>query len=377
MNNTELETYRDDVPLLKEQVFLNHAAIAPISLTVKAAVLKGAEAMLHDIPLSDEEAQLVYKSGRELAAALISCRTDQIAYVQNTSTAMSMISMGIDFMPGDNVVVPAMEFPSNYLSWLQLQEKGVEIRIIDAENGRITADGLRRYIDKRTRIVTLSHVQYYNGFKVNLASIADLCHENNTLLIVDGTQSAGAIKTEFERDGIDVFVAASHKWLMGPVGTGFMALSDRAMNIVKPKIVGWLSVNEPFAFNRKLDFPESATRFEAGSENCLGIYGLQSRLAMINSINPLRIENRLIDIINHLIESAYRRKDLNVVAMGDEERSGIVLLSHRFYSTEDVFNRISTAGIKVSHRGDYIRVSPHYHNTFAEIDHLIDVMSMI
>ncbi|HFQ6994919.1 TPA: aminotransferase class V-fold PLP-dependent enzyme [Klebsiella pneumoniae] len=376
MNNAELETYRDDFPFLKQQVFLNHAAIAPISLTVRDAVLKGAEAMLHDIPLSDEKAQLVYESGRELAAALISCRTNQIAYVQNTSTAMSMIAIGIDFKPGDNVIVPAMEFPSNYLPWLQLQEKGVEIRIIDACNGRITTDEIKPYIDKKTRIVALSHVQYYNGFKVNLASVANLCHENNALLVVDGTQSAGAIKTEFERDGIDIFVAASHKWLMGPVGTGFMALSDRAMKTVKPKIVGWLSVNEPFAFHRKLDFPESATRFEAGSENCLGIYGLQSRLSTINSIDPLRIEKRLKDVVAYLIDSAHRKNDLNVVAMRDEERSGIVLLSHRSYSTEDVFNRLSDAGIKVSHRGDYIRVSPHFHNTMAEIDHLIDVISM-
>ncbi len=374
MSGDPVTSWREDTPFLRTCTFLNHAAIAPISLSVQRAMMRGTDNMLTRMALSSNEAHAEYARGRALAAALVGARAGQIAYVQNTSIGMSMIALGIDAAPGDNIVVPAMDFPSNFLPWIQLEANGVELRRVVPADGRVTADLLRAYIDDKTRVVALSHVQYYNGYKVDLPPIAALCHRANALLVVDGTQSIGAMSLNVSDADIDVLVVAAHKWLMGPVGAGFMAISDRAMNTVQPRLVGWLSVKEPYAFNRTLDFLDTAERFEPGSENCAGIYGLSQRLATIQDIGIERIERRLLSLIRHLFEGLAANDLEPVLHLAESERSGIVLIKPPSSDPQRIHQRLTKQGIITSLRGGAIRVSPHYHNTAEELDSLLDVL---
>ncbi|RVD45370.1 aminotransferase class V-fold PLP-dependent enzyme, partial [Mesorhizobium sp. M7A.F.Ca.ET.027.03.2.1] len=124
---------------------------------------------------------------------------------------------------------------------------------------------------------------FYSGFRVDLAAFADVCSHHDALLVVDGTQSVGVLDLDMATDGVDVVVVSAHKWLLGPLGIGFMAFSQRAFERVCPRVVGWLSVSEPFSFHRKLDFLPDARRFEPGTENAAGIFGLSKRLEEIQS----------------------------------------------------------------------------------------------
>ena len=374
MSSDEVTAWRADTPFLRTCTFLNHAAIAPISLSVQRAMMRGTENLLAVMARSSAEAQAEYALGRARAAALVGARDGRVAYVQNTSIGMSMVALGIDAAPGENVVVPEMDFPSNFLPWLQLEARGVEVRRVAAADGRITADGLAACIDRRTRVVALSHVQYYNGYKVDPAPIAELCHRAGALLVVDGTQSVGAMSLDMGAADIDVLVVASHKWLMGPVGAGFMAFSDRAMNRVQPRLVGWLSVKDPYAFNRTLDFLDTAERFEPGSENCAGIYGLSQRLATIQEIGIGRIERRVLSLVRHLLEGMAASGLEPTVRLAEGERSGIVLIRPPSPDPLAVHQRLARNGIVTSLRGGAIRVSPHYHNTFEELDALLEVL---
>ena len=195
-----------------------------------------------------------YDRGRAPATKLVGSSAQSIAYVQNTSHGLSLVALGVDWQAGDNLVVCAEDIPSNYLCWVQLAERGVEIRRVSALDGRLRDGHFSASDDERTRVVAVSHVQFHSGFRVDLAALGDICTKSSALLVVDGTQSIGAISLDVSTTGTDVLVVSAHKWLLGPRGIGFASFSERALNRVTPAIVGWMSVNDPFAFNRTLDY---------------------------------------------------------------------------------------------------------------------------
>ena len=280
--------------------------------------------------------------------------------MQNTSHGISTVALGLDWRPGDNVVVPALEFPSNLLAWKALAARGVEVREV--------AFPLADAIDARTRVVAVSSVQFYSGYRVPLREI----ERGDALLVVDGTQSVGALDLDMERDGIDVLVVSAHKWMLGPLGIGFMAFSERAFERVTPPLVGWLSVNEPFAFRRELDYLPDAGRFEPGTENASGTYGLVERFREIAALGIERIEATVLGLTNHLVDRA-AAAGLEVVS--PPERSGIVLLRAPGADAAEVFARVEAAGIVASLRAGAVRISPHAYNTVDELDAVIQVMS--
>jgi cysteine desulfurase/selenocysteine lyase len=258
--------------------------------------------------------------------------------------------------------VPALEFPSNLLAWKALAGRGVEVRAVELP--------LVDAIDARTRAVAVSTVQFYSGYRVPLRAIADAC--GHALFVVDGTQSVGALGVDMAADGVDVLVVSAHKWMLGPLGIGFMAFSERAFARVTPPLVGWLSVNEPFAFRRELDYLPDARRFEPGTENASGTYGLVERFREIDALGIGRIEATVLALTNHLVDRA-AAAGLEVVS--PPERSGIVLLRVPGEDPAAVFARVTDAGIVASLRSGAVRISPHAYNTFDELDFVVQTMS--
>ncbi|MFT8463908.1 aminotransferase class V-fold PLP-dependent enzyme [Acetobacter persici] len=369
-----VERLRADIPYLDGRVYVDNASVSPMSRRVQAASARYDGIIATQLRDAKQHALPVFDRGRALAAKLVGARADQVTYVQNTSHGLSLVALGLDWRPGDNLVVCAQEFPSNYLCWIQLEEQGVEVRRIDATNGRLTPDQVRAVCDARTRIVSLSHVQYFSGFRADLSAMADLCREVGALLVVDGTQSVGAVGIDVGASGVDVLVVSAHKWLMGPRGIGFAAFSDRALGAIVPRVVGWLSVNAPYAFNRTLDFLPDARRYEAGTPNGCGIFGLTERLAEIDEIGMDWIESRILDLGALLREEA-RRHGLDLAY--DFERtsaSGINLLSHPRVSPGDMLAHLNDANIYASLRGGAIRVAPHCYNTTCEIQRIVHTM---
>ena len=261
-----LEDLRRRFPITDRIRYLNHAATGPISRGVQEAILRQTEIHTLYNEGANQRYEPVYRECRESAARLVGSRAARVAFIQNTSHGISLLANGQDWREGDNVIVPEMEFPSNYLAWLNLADRGVELRRLNLVDGRVTPEALSRAIDGRTRAVALSHVQYFNGFKVDLAAISEVTHSRGALLVVDGTQSVGAIPVDVEALRIDALVVSAHKWMLGPLGIGFMALSDKMFARTRVTQLGWLSVNDPFAFNREIDLPDDATRFEPGAE---------------------------------------------------------------------------------------------------------------
>jgi selenocysteine lyase/cysteine desulfurase len=374
LSDEDIAVERREYPGLDGRIFVDHAAVAQISRGVQRAMAEQTERHVRDALLASRQSAAVYDVGRERAAVLVGARADRVAYVQNTSYGISLVALGLDWRAGDNVVVPALEFPSNLLAWKALARRGIAVRQLDSHDGRVTADAVRGAIDDRTRIVAVSHVQFYSGYRVDLAALAAVCRAHDALLVVDGTQSVGALTVDMRGDSVDVVVVSAHKWMLGPLGIGFMALSDRAFERIMPPVVGWLSVNEPFAFRRELDLLPDARRFEPGTENAAGIYGLAERLRQIDALGIDRIEATVLALTRRVVERA-EAAGLDVRnPTGSGELSGISLLRRHGVAPEALYAAIEAAGITASLRNGAVRISPHYYNTPDEIDQIIDVL---
>lgn len=289
-----LAEIRKDFPITDQGIYANHAAVGPIPLSVRQSMLERADMHVYSIQTVWDDSLPVYREGRELAAELVNCRPDQIAWIDNTSHGISMIANGINWRPGDNIVLPDKEFPSNYFVWKYLAKKGVELRHIPSVDNKILPEQIQPLVDENTRVVTLSQVQYYNGFHCDIQSIGETCQAHDALLIVDGTQSIGAINLDVSKCHVDGLVVSAHKWMMGPLGIGFMALSDRALERIAVTTVGWLSFSDPFVFIQDKTLLPGANRFEPGTENATGIFGLVARLRSITPIGADVIENRVL-----------------------------------------------------------------------------------
>ena len=357
---------RAQFPSAETAIHFDHASVGPISLRAAAAMQQNsADHAAHGFdPAWRDDIERV----RAQVAWLIGSRPDNVAFVQNTSFGISIAANGIDWQPGDNLVIPAREFPSNYYPWLNLADRGVELRTVPAPDGHATIDDIAAAIDPRTQALTVSAVQYSNGHRYDLAALGQLCRQQGVLFVVDGTQAVGALTIDVEASGIDVLAVSSHKWMLGPPGIGFVHLSDRALDVIRPSVVGWLSVTDPFAFDYRLDLPPSARRFEPGTENIIGTLGLGGTLSLLGEFGPAWVEERILVLTDHICESVARLGFRVHSPRDNRSASGIVIFSKTGVDPDHLHRRLTAAGVKCAVRAGGIRFSPHYYNTANEID---------
>ena len=357
---------RAQFPSAETAIHFDHASVGPISLRVAEAMQQNAadHARRGFDPAWRDDIERV----RRQVAWLTGSQPENVAFVQNTSFGVSIAANGVDWQPGDNVVLPAREFPSNYYPWLNLRSRGVELRPIAAPEGHASIDDIAAVIDRRTRVVTLSAVQYSNGSRYDLATLGELCRERGVLFVVDGTQAVGALRIDVEASGIDILAVSAHKWMLGPPGIGFVTLSARALEVIQPSVVGWLSVTDPFAFDYQLDLPLSASRFEPGTENVIGILGLGGTISLLQDYTTTWVEERILGLTDHVCQEVTARGFVVQSPRHDDQRSGIVIFSKPDRDPEQLHRRLTAAGVKCAVRAGGIRFSPHYYNTTDEID---------
>src|SRR6185503_12745172 len=233
-------------PVTQHLNYLNHAAVsAPPTLTIAAI-----ESQLTDV---SQNGSLNFRSWlatkertRQLLAAMLGARPDQVAFMRNTSDGLSTVANGLRWQPGDNLVTFRNEFPSNIYPWLRLREAfGVEVRMAEERDGRIDLNELIGLIDAKTRLVAISQVQYASGFRADLERIGLAARAVDALLVVDVIQALGVVPIDVQSELVDVAAGACHKWLLTPEGVGFLYLSDRARERIQPTLVGWISVPDP------------------------------------------------------------------------------------------------------------------------------------
>lgn len=362
-------------PLAERLVYLNHAAVSPLPTSTIEAV----EAQLHDVA---DNGTLHYRSwlavkerARALLARLLGARPEQVAFMRNTSDGLSTVANGLKWKAGDNIVTFRNEFPSNLYPWLRLQRTvGVEVRMCEERDGRVDLDGLRELVDRNTRVIAISHVQFASGFRADLQRLAKISRQYDALLVVDVIQTLGVIPLDVESELVDVAAGACHKWLLTPEGVGFLYLSDRARERIEPTLVGWVSVPNPEDYeNHDQPWNKGTLAWETGTAPNSLIHGLTASLELLTKIDTASVALYLEQLTDYLCESI-DSKDFEIVSSrARTEKSQIVCIKHRHgLSPMALYKHLTEKNIITAPRGDRLRIAPHFYNNRQDIEALIE-----
>ncbi|CAG0993540.1 cysteine desulfurase / selenocysteine lyase [Anaerolineales bacterium] len=370
-----LNHIREQFPVTKTCAYLNHAAASPLSLRATDAIRELMDDQLCHGYCNGDRWKEHYSQVRGMGAQLLHTRPERIAFIKSTSEGLGFAANGVNWHEGDNVVLPANEFPTNYNPWLNLSVRGVSLQTVPPRPDRtIPVEDIRQCIDSHTHVVAISFVQYYSGFRADLAAIGQLCRERDLLFVVDGIQGVGALDLDAEACGADIIAADGHKFLLAPFSVGLMYVSPRALEHLSVSVVGWLSVNDPFNFRPVLDLLPDARRFEPGTENNLGIYGLGGALELFLETGMANVEGR-IHSLTGLLNEGLLRKGYRVLSPREKSfQSAILVFNHPTQRNEAIKQRFDAENIIVSIRGGGIRVSPHFYNSEEEIEHLLSTL---
>jgi cysteine desulfurase / selenocysteine lyase len=359
----------------KGHIYLNHAAIGPLSKKVKSAI---DDFILerHSGPIENlEHCMEISETTRSLISRYInSPDPGQISYMGNTSEAISAITEGLDWNQGDEVILNSMEFPTNVQPYRALAWRGVKTVILQANNSSITSDQIEQAITKNTRVVSISAVQFLSGFRADLEAIGEICRQNNLLFVVDAIQCLGAMPIDVQKSNIDALATGGHKWLLSPMGLGFLYCSKKLATRLKPFRTGWLSVQEPWdLFNYEQEWQPLSQYLEVGTPNMIGITGMGDSIQSLFDVGTDKIQLQINNLTRHVI-SQLDNHPKAVLVSSDQDRSRAGIVTFRLEQNEKadkIVENLKTKKITISAREGLFRISPHYYNTLEEIDNAL------
>lgn len=355
---------------------MNHAGVAPLSKQVQKAMVDFVEDATVNGAVNVDEWVDTIEECRDNAAELLNAKSTEIAFMKNTTQGILIAANGIDWNEGDNVVTTAVEFPANVYPWWSLNERyGVETRMVPEKDGIIHLQDIIDNIDDRTRVLTISHVEFASGFRNDITAIGEICRERDIWFVVDAIQSLGAIEVDVKKSKIDILAADGHKWMLAPEGAAVFYCSDSKRDRLINTNLGWAGVINPRDF---LDYDitqkPDATRFEEGSYNTTGIYGLNAALKLLRTINIQYIEERVLTLTDLLITGLDKKGYIVNTPKMKSDRAGIVIFESNIYTPTQLFNLLQDNNIITAERGSGIRISPHFYNTESEIEQLLNIL---
>jgi len=364
-----------EFPILRELTFLNHAGVSPLPARSAEAM----RAMIGDAerfgPFYQKKHRQRLEWLRTAAARLLGCTADEIAFVKNTTEGLSLVAEGLDWRQGDNIVTAAREFPANVYPWRSLAHRGVELRIVPERDWRFDLEDFARAIDKRTRLLTVSAVQFSTGFRMPLEELSQLCRERGVLSCVDGIQALGAMPFEVERWGTDFVSADGHKWLLGPEGFGIFYCRRERIEALRNCVLGWIGVENPSDYDRTDQaWVATARRFEEGSHNLVGAVGLAGSVELLLEVGLEQVERRILALTRRLLDGLDARGCEIFTPREEKSRLGIVSFCRPGEPSDRLFRRLLEQKIIVAHRREWVRVSPHFYNSEDQIDALLEAL---
>jgi selenocysteine lyase/cysteine desulfurase len=364
-------------PITNRAIYLNHAAVSPLPTPTVEAI----ESQLKDVrdngSINFRSWIAVKERARSLLAELLGARPEQVAFMRNTSDSLSTVANGLDWRTGQNVVTFRREFPANIYPWLRLRDIfGVEVRMCEERNGRVDMEELENLVDENTRVIAISHVQFASGFRANLERLGRIARKRDALLVVDVIQSLGVLPLNVEAELVDVAAGASHKWLLGPEGVGYLYLSDRARERLQPTLVGWTSVPNPEDYNNfDQEWNTGTLAWETGTGPTALIHGLNASLELLKANGTEAIAAYLETLTDYLCQNLSSR-NYRVISTRDlGQKSQIVCIQHRGgASAMHLYSQLKSDNIITAPRGDRLRIAPHIYNSFDEIDRLVSAL---
>jgi cysteine desulfurase/selenocysteine lyase len=377
LTNEELRQH--EFPVAREKIFLAHAGVCPLPRRVTAAMHEYIERAAQN----DQEEVFPegrFREARGAAARLLQAEPDEIAFVGPTSLGLSFVANGLGLRKGDNVVIYRDDYPSNVYPWMALAEKGVQVRFLNVQSlGRVRRIDVEGQVDGQTKLVALASCHFVAGHRVDLQEIGRVLRERNIAFCVDAIQTLGAFPTTVEN--VDFLAADAHKWLLGPCSAGVMYVRKSCQDNLQPTVFGWHNVRCPnYVAQEKLMHPPDARRYEAGTANLIGLAGLHAAMELLLEIGIEKISRELLRKRAWLIP-ALQSKGYTVLGAEAELKTASAIITFHRPGNElaPLHHKLLAANVITSLRADrqgnrYLRLSPHFYNTDAELQRLLELL---
>lgn len=375
LGNEELR--RREFPVAREKIFLGHAGVCPLPRRVADAIADCAAKST----LGDQEEFMLARldEARKLGAQLLNCQPDEIALVGPTSLALSFVAAGLKLRRRDNLLIYHDDYPSNVYPWMALAERGVEVRLLNTRGlGVIRPRDIAGQVDENTRLVALASCHFISGFRIEIGEIGKMLRDRGIRFCVDGIQTLGAFPTTVEH--VDFLAADAHKWLLGPCGAGIFYVRKELQEKLTPPVYGWHNVRNPnFVAQEQIVFRSGALKYEAGTENLLGVVGL---IAAIELALELGIENIAAELLRKRDWLVPELQERGFTVLNADAKPNAGSITSCFHPEKDMaalYKKLSEAGVIASLRMDrqgknYIRFSPHFYNTDAELKRAVELL---
>lgn len=366
--------YRDEFPVTRELIYLNHAAVAPLCKRAADAMKSLADDACLFGSLHYDKWLQAYHGLRIAAAKLINASPDEIAIVKNTSEGIATVALGLDWKGGDRVIGFVEEFPANYYPWSRLERRGVQITWLSIY------DPLEKIAEavRGARLLAISFVNYLSGYRVDLQAIGRLCRENNCFFFVDAIQGMGAFPIDVQACHVDGLAADGHKWMLGPEGNGLLYVSRKWLDAIEPAEFGWMNpANFADYGARDMTLRPNAARYECGTLNTIGCFGQKAALEFLLEVGIENIALAMEELADRL-ERGVREKGYELmVERTPATASGIVTFRHPTLDCRAIVSDLKLKRIIAAPRQGWVRMSPHFYISSDEIDQVIRALPAV
>lgn len=314
---------------------------------------------------------------RRIGARMIGAREDEVGFGFNTGYGLNLAAFGLPLKKGDEVILSDIEFPANVYPWLALKERGIKIKFVKSDGGLFSIENLIKSITKRSRVLSLSFVQFFNGYKNDLETIGAICRERGLYFVVDGIQGCGVEPIDVRKWQVDIFSSGAQKWLLAPLGTGIFYIRKDLQEKLNRPLAGWLAVDWNFdftdLFKYNLPFFDSARGFELGTYPYSHVHALSASLKLINSLGVRNIQKHNYGLLDILISYLKSNEYFQIKSsLEKKHRSSILAFTCR--DAKKLHQKLLEEKIICSYREGAIRVSVHLFNNKADIKRLITAL---
>lgn len=363
--------------LLTDQVYFNHAAIGPWSAFAVNRINEYTSQRSGGMIENYRSVMKWSEDAKGKLGILINADPKRIAWVDNVSNALNVLAQGLTWKSGDRIILNNLEFPSNIYPFLNLKNIGVEIDFASSNNGKVDIEEIEKMVTPKTRLISISHVQFLTGYKADLKSIGELCKKRGIIFCVDAIQSVGAANVDAEDWNIDFLCGGTQKWLMSSQGVSYFYLTEELQSRINQKFVGWTSVQDAWnLLDYKLELKNGADRFQNGTMNSLGISIFDSVLDLFIDFGIKNVQEIILENREYLISNLCRI-GFEPLLKNFEEKNRAGIVSFASAESSKIFQELEKRKIYCAVREGMIRLSPHFYNTKNEIDKVILAMDEI
>ena len=363
-----------EFPSLKDVVFMNVSSVVVPPLSAQEAYFNFTKDYIKNfsVDVLTKGWEIVGRT-RESMAQLIGAKAAEIAFVKNTTEGVGILANGYPFQSGDNVILMDQEHPANLFVWINLQQKGVELKVIPSLDNKNVSNEIIDRIDSKTRAVAISAVQFSTGYRADLEELGRVCREREILFIVDGIQAVGRFSIDVGRFNIDYLACGGNKGLLGTLGAGFVYCSERIVKKIIPPYACYQSVKsyvKPPALTTdfsRIEWHDDSRRLESGNLNYAGIAAIGAGSKLIDTLGIGDIEEHILDLEESFIQDL---KGLPLDFRSPKERkyrSGIACIYYPLEKEKEVKDILGRHRIYVTMRGGYIRASMNFYNNKEQV----------